>query len=576
MKTVLRNCMVNVLLLSSLGGNLAAMKGDDEKTPFLSEKSSQESSGSSSSSHPRPPAPSSVSSSSLSSSASPHQSLSDAFYTVEDSDDEKEDRRTRARRKTAQAAHSAQEAEDEKKMPPKSAQSAPAPSPLPHQQVGGQAAPAPAPAPQGNVRILSQVEFEQILASNKDFSNTDLRAIDLRGRDLSNTNLTGTVICGVDKDRLKDLTETAFKKATLTDTNLRFTKLDHTDLDEATLSHSDLSGSTIQEARLRGTKFLNGTLLINAYLTETTFHRATIADKAMFLKAILRGVKFLQTIIDGVDMSKIDAVKLFFIDCPIFKDINFLEAKITNMVIMDIGIIGPKINFDRAEIHESCFIGKIIKRNANPKERTKGITERDETNSNSNAVYWSTAEGVAEGITSGALMAAITAGVACIPFIGPPVSAIMIVAGTVASVKIGQEAANDNLDGNHIFAPININTIIKAANFTGAKLDKVRFSNIKFGDCTDIEGIETANGCVLSNVISSDPADLQRFKRRNAKVNGEYENALYGIVIEHDPDLSSMGEDLLRLAAGAALGAAGNAIGGPALGGAMAAAVLPK
>jgi uncharacterized protein YjbI with pentapeptide repeats len=553
MKTVVRRSLINVLLVSGLFCNLAAMEeGSMQPLKSSPQQSHQPSSlppysyGSSSSAPLSTPA--SAISSSLSSSSVPlHASAYDS-----DSDDEKTPQ-SRKQRYAARTAQIDQRNVEEEKVPSPKAVAQQPEAPL---------------APRGNLIVFSRADYERVLHGDKNFTNADLRAIDLRGADLSNANLTGADLSGRNQEQLKDLTEIKLKDANLANANLAFTNLDKADLDGATLSRTNLFGAVIKEALLRGTKFLDGTSLAQAKLVKSTFHRARIVNKIIFFQAILRGIKFLQTAIDGIDMRKINAIELFFIDCPTVKNIDFTEANITNMVVMDIGIIGPQINFDRAEIHESCFIGKVIRRTADHKERTEGITEGLDNVFNVMSIVKGVSCEVSAMLGTGAGAAAATA------FICPPVGIAMAIGGGLWSIYISATVYENSLDDKKLFAPININTIIKAANFTGAKLDKVRFSNIKFGDCTDIEGIETASGCVLSNVISSDPADLQRFKRRMAKVNGEYENALYGVVIERDPDLSSMGERLLRLVAGTALGAAGTVIGGQALGSAAASIVL--
>lgn len=384
MKTVLRNCMVNVLLLSSLGCNLAAMNPEEEKTQFLSdlsEKSFQDSSRSPSSSHPRPTVPTSFSSSSLSSSMTSHRPPA---YAFEDSDTE-EDMHTRAQRKTAQAAHCAQEAEEEQKATPKSAQ--PAPSSLPHQQVGGQA--------QGNLRVLNQAEFEQILAGNKDFSNTDLRAIDLRGRDLSNANLTGAVICGADKDHLKDLTEIQLCGANLTNANFAFTNLVNADLEKATIIHTNFAQSIIYGCRFKDSSISHGTTFSDAKIKGILFQSITF-NNVDFTDASIKNVKFFQSNLENIDMSCIKAKNFFFVECEKLININFAKATIIGFMIYGTATIGPRINFTEATLEEGCIIGKI-RREGEP--RTAGITETSKPVSK--LVY---VGGAAAAIGVGALM----------------------------------------------------------------------------------------------------------------------------------------------------------------------------
>ncbi|MFA5306887.1 MAG: pentapeptide repeat-containing protein [Candidatus Babeliales bacterium] len=605
MKTVLRRCVVNVLLLGSLGCNLAAMNPEEEKTPFLPEQFFQDSSGSSSSPHPRPPVQSSFTSSSLSSSSSPHHSLSHAY---EDFDAE-EDMRTRARRMAAQAAHRAHEAEEEKKMPPQAIQ------------------PVHAPA-QGNLRVLNQAEFEQILAGNKDFSNTDLRALDLRGRDLSNANLTGAVICGVGKDRLKDLTEIQLCGANLTNANFEFTNLVNADLEKAIIVHTNFAQSIIHGCRFKDSSISHETTFRDAEIKGILFQSITF-NNVDFTDASIENVKFFQSNIENIDMSCIKAKNFFFVECEKLININFTKATIIGLMIYGTATIGPRINFTEATLEEGCIIGKI-RHDGEP--RTAGITEAGKAVSKLAyvggtaavigiaALTWYVGGPVALGkIILGAgkkiaVKAALTVAKA-----KSPALATLLLAGKSFEKSAHNYAQEGNLPmtlaalnaankidalsqplfkhvclrelatGNHpvsrgrralvlasipriaveesakiynaimehrqIFGENNINTIIIGGNFHHATLRRIHICDAKLSNSINLENLSTAEGSILINVASSHAEHLERFRQSAAKVNGHWQKEIEkrneaDRPDARDPNLSSMVEILLERALG--------------------------
>ena len=75
----------------------------------------------------------------------------------------------------------------------------------------------------------------------------------------------------------------------------------------------------------------------------------------------------------------------------------------------------------------------------------------------------------------------------------------------------------------------NINSILLNSDFHGTKMKDVYFSNIKFGNCLNIDKCKYAIGCLFQNFVSSSLKDLRSFIKKGAEVNGKY-NTNYNFI----------------------------------------------
>jgi uncharacterized protein YjbI with pentapeptide repeats len=419
-----------------------------------------------------------------------------------------------------------------------------------HQQQAAAPAPAAQQPPQAGVEQQPQQQqfpqrihhaeepvhfsIEDILrarSGDKNLVNANFQWADLRGiPDLTNVNLTGANLSGADlrgvnlsKAQLvgANLTGANLSGTNLTDANLRgativqtqFTGANflRTTLTDATIDHADFSHSQITEASLRNLRIVNECNFEQAQLTNLIMMNVTI-NNANFSQAVFNVVDIIESEIDHVNMSRIK-VHILFLNNTIIRNINFSEAEFKKgLVIQNTAIIGPNLDFTGATINESSIIGNTYDLKAN---RLEGITDDDYVESGK-AVTGGILGGGMMAIDSGAITAATSLGVG---LIFPPAGIAMAVGGSLGSLFISTcygMAMHDIIAGP--FA----NSIICRANFTGAKLNDVRVSSLKFVDCAGIDHRARALGCVFVNIFSSNPNDLENFKYVGARVNNQY------------------------------------------------------
>ena len=173
-------------------------------------------------------------------------------------------------------------------------------------------------------------------------------------------------------------------------------------------------------------------------------------------------------------MSRIKAIGLFFIECPILMDTKFINASITGMVICGSKTIGPNIDFDSAVIQKSCILGEI---RLIGQPRTAGINEIDNPDSLLARTFEATATlALAENMYGHYLILKN-------PFIYTSPLGLMVMLATPAlflmlkvpdkAADLGQTIHRIRCESQKKFGISNLNTIMKNVNFSGTTLDKV-------------------------------------------------------------------------------------------------------
>ena len=360
---------------------------------------------------------------------------------------------------------------------------------------------------------LAGVKFQWAdLRGIPDLTNVNLTGADLRGANLQGVNLSGAQLVGT------NLTGANLSNTNLTDANLsgaiivrtQFTEANllRTTITDTTIDHADFSHSKITEAHLRNIRIINESNFEWAQFTNLVIMNMTI-NNANFHHAFFNVVDFLESEIDNVNMSEV-RVHILFLNHTAIRNINFSYAKfIKGLVIQNTAIIGPNLDFTGAEINESSIIGNTTHSLIG---RTQGISEDDyismlDTEGGVKAI----STGVT-GVGVGSLVityGVIAAGLTC-PFLG---AIVFIVGAGGGGLALGFGVAK--IDDT----PPYINTVIHSANFTGARLNNVRISSLKFVDCTGIDHRARAFGCVFINIFSSHTNDLENFKKVGALVN---------------------------------------------------------
>jgi len=298
-------------------------------------------------------------------------------------------------------------------------------------------------------------------------------------------------------------------------TNLIGVVFDRACLNNTTFSHTDLSDAKIIETEVKNVKILDKTKLHRIHLVNLVFLQPTIQN-ADFSEAQFTEVYFLQAVIENSKLVGIHANKIFFDRSASLRDLDLSHAHIEGLVIRGSKIIGPRLNFEGAEISKSCILGQVVARNASKSERTAGLSEDE------------------KGHGWGSDLIRVSA----------------LFTGGLIGFYVSGQLIDAKFDADQDYAPANINSIILESNFECAKVRIVKICNIKFGSCAGICDIANTGGSVFYNVISSNPKDIEQLRTKGAKVNGKWSNEHANLYINHnDPDLGKMVTQLLTTAA---------------------------
>ena len=180
------------------------------------------------------------------------------------------------------------------------------------------------------------------------------------------------------------------------------------------------------------------------------------------------------------------------------KNINFILAHINELYIARSHIIGDRLNFQYATITKGCILGEIIPRLHKKEKRTNGVMEEDEPLGEGICI----ATGGIIGMAGGAFFY----GIGAFP-------------GAYAGMATGGVGYAKVSDYMQWYGTSNINSILLNTDFHAAKLKDVYFSNLKFGNCSNISTSKFAIGCLFENVVSSDKQDIKHFLDKGAKIS---------------------------------------------------------
>lgn len=147
--------------------------------------------------------------------------------------------------------------------------------------------------------------------------------------------------------------------------NVTINRGDH---DYLTFSNSNASGISFLEINsIRGIQADNNTIFdgarfinksndgqMNTTIIESRF------ENVSFKNAVFAQVIFVNSIMRHCNMENIQAARLKF-DNTELTDISFRNSRLYNLWICNRGCLGDQLDFSKAHIHASCFIGNRIR-----------------------------------------------------------------------------------------------------------------------------------------------------------------------------------------------------------------------
>lgn len=414
---------------------------------------------------------------------------------------------------------------------------------------------------------LTEATFVHVNLSGANLTNATLHNAKLDNCNLTRSIIMGTIFTGTDPRSIKKsltpyvtaadlttcLTDTDLTNAVITNAIFTYAIFDGVTIGNSVLDngpildHVDFSQTKFNQVQIRNITIQNNTTFAYAELKAVQFDHVTITNVSCF-KAIFSAVIFLKSRLQNINMKRLNAFMLFFRETSL-SFIDFANADLVGFGIDGLPIIGPNLNFEYTRLSQGYIVGEIIRLfDQQGKQRTQGITENNDPEAP--LTFWGGATYVA-CLGGGLIVTAFTT-VLCPPAgVGAGTSTVAL------SVSAADEVDKRIRENNQIFVQSNINSIINESNFNGTILSKFYASNLKFGNCTGLNNIGQAQGCVFYNIVSSNPNDLVYIKNHGALVNGAYSDgwsSLWTDPTEREKESKGFVTNLLAIAGSAFLG----------------------